>query len=440
MSVPQTYDCVVIGAGASGLAAACTLNDAGKDFVVLEARDEIGGRARTTRTADGTPYERGALVLHGAVVATWDHVIRHGLTTHGTTFRDWHDAVIRVDGAWQRDDPEAFEQQLLQLGEILRAQRGTGASVLEALEQSDVGADVKHALTRMAVAATPDPAALDAAATGEHFRGEAPDTPLFVLPEGYSELWRRLSEPFASRIQRQEPVLRVEWRDGGAVVHTGVRAYATRTVILTLPLGVLKAGVVDFDPPLPDAKSEAIDGLVMAQMVKVGLVFRRPFWRDDVGSATAFSWETESGFDHCYELYATWPGPPTLVATTALTGGLSGDATALGEAFLDELTKIFPAIDVRAEVVETLIDDWPADPWSRGSFFLTPVNAHKLPEQLALPTPPLFWAGEACTALGYVEGALTSGRAAAVEALHMLRPFRIGEPVGAFDWSRFAVI
>jgi monoamine oxidase len=431
-------DCVLVGAGAAGLAAACTLNDAGKDFVVLEARDEIGGRARTTKTADGTPYERGALVLHGAVIPTWDHVIRHGLATHGTTFRDWHDAVLHVDGAWRRDDPEAFEEQLTQLGEILRAQRGTGASVLEALERSDVDADVKHAMTRMAIAAGPDPATLDAAAVGEHFLGEAPDTALFVLLEGYSELWRRMSEPFASRIRHQEPVVRIEWGDDGAVVHTGAHAYATRTVILTLPLGVLQARVVDFDPALPEAKCEAIDGLVMAQMVKVGLVFRRPFWREYVGSSTAFSWQTSSGFDHCYELYASWPGPPTLVATTALTGGLSGDATALGEAFLNELTKTFADVDVRAELIETLVDDWPADPWSRGSFAIVPVNGHKLTEQLGVPTPPLFWAGEACS-LASVEGAISSGRTAAVEALHMLRPFRVGEPVGAFDWSSFAV-
>lgn len=431
------FDCVIVGAGAAGLAAACTLQDAGKNFVVLEARDEIGGRARTTQTADGTPYERGALVLHGAVVSTWDHVVRHELTTHGTPFQDWHDAVRYVDGEWQRDDQQGFEDQLMQLGRILRAQNGTGASVLEALEHSEVDPDVKRALTRMAIVAVRDAEGLDAAAVGEHFRGEAPDTALFVLLEGYSELWRRMSAPFASRIRLDEPVVRVEWTEDGAVVHTGAGSYASQTVILTPSLGVLQAGVIDFQPALPEAKTQAIQGLLMAQMVKVGLVFRRPFWRDYVGNSTAFAWDTASGFDHCYELYATWPGPPTLVATTALTGGLSGDAEALAEAFLAEIDAIFPEVEVRAELTETHVEDWPADPWTRGSFSLVPVNASSLPAQLARPTPPLFWAGEACT-LGSVEGAVSSGRTAAIEALHMLRPFRTGQP-GTIDWPSFAV-
>ena len=39
------HDCVVVGTGASGLLAAVTLSEVGRDVVVLEARDRIGGRA-----------------------------------------------------------------------------------------------------------------------------------------------------------------------------------------------------------------------------------------------------------------------------------------------------------------------------------------------------------------------------------------------------------
>src|SRR5437867_518532 len=78
----EPLDCVVVGAGAAGLAAGAILREAGRTFVVLEARDRIGGRAHTVRLSDGQSAERGAEYLHGARVATWEYVARLGLATH----------------------------------------------------------------------------------------------------------------------------------------------------------------------------------------------------------------------------------------------------------------------------------------------------------------------------------------------------------------------
>jgi NAD(P)-dependent dehydrogenase (short-subunit alcohol dehydrogenase family) len=60
----EVLDCVVIGAGAAGLAAAAALHEAGRTFVALEARDRIGGRDRDLGPIDalvnnaGIDYER----------------------------------------------------------------------------------------------------------------------------------------------------------------------------------------------------------------------------------------------------------------------------------------------------------------------------------------------------------------------------------------------
>ena len=40
----RIYDIIIVGAGISGLAAADNLIDSGKDVLILEARDRIGGR------------------------------------------------------------------------------------------------------------------------------------------------------------------------------------------------------------------------------------------------------------------------------------------------------------------------------------------------------------------------------------------------------------
>jgi monoamine oxidase len=60
------YDVAIIGAGAAGLAAGLSLQSAGRSFIVLEARDRIGGRAFTDATTLGLPFDCGAHWLHAA--------------------------------------------------------------------------------------------------------------------------------------------------------------------------------------------------------------------------------------------------------------------------------------------------------------------------------------------------------------------------------------
>ena len=54
---------IIIGAGLSGLSLAYFLQQAGKDFLILEARDRVGGRILTSRTDNGAPMELGATWL-----------------------------------------------------------------------------------------------------------------------------------------------------------------------------------------------------------------------------------------------------------------------------------------------------------------------------------------------------------------------------------------
>jgi len=61
VGISDMQDVIIIGAGLTGLSLAKHISEMGKkDFLVLEARDRIGGRIHTFTTQDGAPVEMGA--------------------------------------------------------------------------------------------------------------------------------------------------------------------------------------------------------------------------------------------------------------------------------------------------------------------------------------------------------------------------------------------
>jgi len=68
--VKHSADIVVIGGGAAGVGALRTLADAGRDVLLLEAQDRLGGRAHTVHIA-GVPIDMGAGWLHSATKNPW---------------------------------------------------------------------------------------------------------------------------------------------------------------------------------------------------------------------------------------------------------------------------------------------------------------------------------------------------------------------------------
>jgi monoamine oxidase len=66
MSLPSEVDVAIIGAGAAGLGAAHALKKSKLSFIVLEARDRVGGRAHTIQAAPDVTFDLGCGWLHSA--------------------------------------------------------------------------------------------------------------------------------------------------------------------------------------------------------------------------------------------------------------------------------------------------------------------------------------------------------------------------------------
>ncbi len=84
----------------------------------------------------------------------------------------------------------------------------------------------------------------------------------------------------------ESPVDRVAYGAGGVTVHVAGRRHRGRWVVVTVPVGVLRAGKIAFEPPLPERKLQAIEALRMGHMQKVIL----PFREDLFGAVPESAW------------------------------------------------------------------------------------------------------------------------------------------------------
>ena len=91
---------IVIGGGLAGLSAALRLAESGVRVLVLEAGDEVGGRARSM-TVDGEPLDRGFQSLFTAYPATSRMLRDIGLVRHDLVAFD-RGAVVHDGSGWSR--------------------------------------------------------------------------------------------------------------------------------------------------------------------------------------------------------------------------------------------------------------------------------------------------------------------------------------------------
>jgi monoamine oxidase len=396
------------------------LHDAGVPFVLLEARDRVGGRTATTTLSDGTPIERGAQSIHGALVATWQLIARFGGKTHLQAFSR-ESAPVYSGGAWLRDHGLAgvFDQ----LSVALEAGAEEGVSLHDAVTTHCKATDIGALESLLRVVAPGDPREITARSVRAAWVWTRREP--FWLIEGYSALWTRVSSGFREALLLRKPVTRVEHGADGITAVVGAERFAGRVAIITVPIGVLQAGAIEFEPALPDWKTDAIHGLGSGALIKVVAEFTEAFWEEALGSVPSFlSVDGPFGVFTC--LHAQRPGPPALASFLGgeLAAASSGQEAATRRAYVEQLGTMFHNVDVASKVVSVDVVDWLADEWTRGGASVVRVGAEQARADMAAPTPPLLWAGEAVAGAGEAEtvhGAIASGFSAATQAMHLLR-------------------
>ncbi len=392
---------IVVGAGISGIAAARELNSAGFRVTVLEARNRIGGRILTDRSF-GSAVDLGASWIHGVdgnPIA--DLAGQFGIETYATDMD--HVQVFDFDGS-EIDDQSQTEieslfdellQSAIELGEDLDNDISVGEGIALAIDEREIPLSEQEERwlrfaeieTEIEYGAGIDDLSLWWWDDEESFPGED-----HLFPGGYDQVTEQIAHGLDIRLGKS--VKSCRYHDDGISVSTENEEFTADYLVVTLPLGVLKYGDIEFDPPISGQHRIAIDRLGMGVLNKVAMKFDQRFWSE---GTDWFNLVPESGqsFTEFLSL-SVKTGEPILVA---LTGGpfartfKDREDDEIASEMLTSLRIMFGDVPAPTAVA---ITRWDVDPFAYGSYAHIPVGAEAEDyDRLSEPiSDRLFFAGE----------------------------------------------
>ncbi|CAN7715757.1 flavin monoamine oxidase family protein [Mesorhizobium caraganae] len=421
----ERTDVVIVGAGFTGLSAALVLKQADIDFVLLEARDRVGGRVEAVRNGLGERIDSGgqffcedmpevtalAAARGKAFVETYvdgDFITHPSLSVEQAERTYYGAMAIRERmNAIEPDDPAI-----------------AGMSVATWLEHQPDPTDAKTAFRSMieglwclAMDRVPLWHLID---NDRRITNEVPELQYSLL-DTMQSLAEDLAGDLGDRVRLNEPVTRVEHGSHGVRVVSAGSVIEARKVLVALPPAT--AAKLDFAPALPSVLEKALGVWESGAVIKIVVRYPKPFWRDrDLCGMVMwrdlpglFACDASKDIDHA--ALVVFVGGPLALRWRPLD-----DAALRAEVTARLVSALGPDA---ADIIDFSQRDWIQDRWSGGAYsdLIVDVTARDAEHTIRAGAAPVHFASSELSPSfpGYVEGAIVMGRIAAKEIVTELQ-------------------
>lgn len=405
---------IIIGAGIAGLAAASYLSQHNHPVTLLEARNRYGGRI-WTENQWSVPLAKGAHWIHGA-----DHNPMMELAEEfgSPLFRFNNDALYYMFTAEGKRIPKDKIKQfndefanILDKAKTFARNAEKDCSLSLALShfvkpdsydeyfatlfgrklnyfQNYIGADYNELSAR------------------NWDIGQSESNINYIVADGFSAIVNGLAKQ--CDVKLNTIVKEIKLTKSNIEIITNNKTYSAEKVIVTLPLGVLKQNSAIFNPPLPQAKQDAIQRIGMGLFNIIALLFPEKFWPDN--ASFIYMGNTDKlSCNNYINMYSSYHKP---IMYVYVGGSVAKSFEQIPiESIVANLMKSLRTIfgnEIPFPVSYTMTS-WGQDPFSYGSYSYPAIGVTKN-DYIALSDPiesRLFFAGEATNA--YLYDATTHG-------------------------------
>jgi monoamine oxidase len=458
----RSADVVIVGAGFAGLTAARNIRRAGRSVVVVEARNRVGGRVWNHDLGGGHVSERGGTFVgptQGRLLAlasalkigtfpTYDE--GNNVYVHGSNRMTYSDTgplgtappdptiiaetatvvalldqmatSVPVDAPWEAANAASWETYTLEKWINEQSANPNFRALIPLATRPIFGAEPRELsllFTLFYIASSGDEQNPGTFERNFDTRGGAQQS-RFI---GGSQLIAlTIAGQLGSRVVLSSPVRRIVQGSGGVTVYSDRVTVKAKQAIVAVPPAL--AARIDYEPILPFQRDQLTQRYGNGTLTKVGVVYDRPFWRDDGlnGSAVDTGGPVSATFDDSPPDATASKGPGVIFGFVGGDNARSYAAmspAARRAAVLAQFANFFgPKAQNAKDFFET---SWCGEPWTRGCPVGIPSNGTLLAygPWIKQPIGRIHWAGTETANYwnGYMDGAVRSGERAAGEAL-----------------------
>jgi monoamine oxidase len=446
-------DIIVVGAGFSGLVAAKAIHAAGKQVILLEARDRVGGRVAAGQIA-GITVDRGGMWASPAQRRLIDLIEKAGAKTYSypldgkglaffssgreeypgedtrsvmsedalnafnTLAESAHEIaqMIDIQSPWDSPDADFWDSITLDAWVTSQTDNLECRQIWDVVSRGALCCASSEISFLFFLFYMESGGGLEAQAS---MSGEGVNS--LLVSGGMHQIADTIADTLSHRIRLSEPVHSVIQTDCGVTVHSLNRSYSAERVVIALPPTL--AGRINYSPALPAHRDAVTQRMPMGSVIKTWVAYSRPFWRDQGCNGLIYS--LSHGFEAVYDGTPPDAEIGLLVGFFDAVNAVTWGAKTFEERKIEIIRCLTDAFGPEAaNPLEILEADWTAEEWSRGCYgaFAYPGVLTAYKDAIRRPVGRIHWAGTetAREFTGYIEGAIEAGERAAAEVLEGL--------------------